>query len=174
MDLSANSRENELWNFSLGVYSAPGVAEECIGLQDRFGIDVNLLLFCAWIAWSRKIKLTSEDIEALEAVVKPWHEATVKPLRAVRRYLKDISDGDIAALRKQVKAAELEAERMEQAMLFSTTGGRWSRVENNTVSVALRCNLELFLRKQAGWVAADEPNPVPCLTAATLALDHRS
>jgi uncharacterized protein (TIGR02444 family) len=38
---------NAFWDFSLKVYAAAGVADECILLQDRFGIDVNLLLFCA-------------------------------------------------------------------------------------------------------------------------------
>jgi hypothetical protein len=110
VDSSANSRENEFWGFSLAVYAAPGVTEECLGLQ---------------------------------------------------------------ALRKQVKAVELEAERTKQTMLFSLADSRWNRVEHDAVSLALCCNLELLLSRQGCWGAADESNPIPYLTAATLALDRR-
>jgi uncharacterized protein (TIGR02444 family) len=35
--------------FSLSVYGSLGVQKECAELQDSFGIDVNLLLFCAFV-----------------------------------------------------------------------------------------------------------------------------
>ena len=40
--------ETPFWQFSGAVYAHPGVAEACLDLQDRHGLDVNLLLFCAW------------------------------------------------------------------------------------------------------------------------------
>ncbi|MGE4220898.1 MAG: TIGR02444 family protein, partial [Alphaproteobacteria bacterium] len=39
-----------LWPFSLSVYARPGVAEACLALQARRGLDVNLLLWCGWRA----------------------------------------------------------------------------------------------------------------------------
>ena len=30
------------------LYAQPGVADACLKLQDEFGLDVNLVLFCIW------------------------------------------------------------------------------------------------------------------------------
>ncbi|HEY9550471.1 MAG TPA: TIGR02444 family protein, partial [Kiloniellaceae bacterium] len=40
--------ETPFWQFSGAVYARRGVAEACLALQQRHGLDVNLLLFCAW------------------------------------------------------------------------------------------------------------------------------
>ncbi len=38
------------WDYSLGIYRKPGVADACIALQDEFGLDVNMLLACLWFS----------------------------------------------------------------------------------------------------------------------------
>ena len=40
------SRDNPFWNYSLALYARAEVAKTCLALQDRLGLDVNLLLFC--------------------------------------------------------------------------------------------------------------------------------
>ena len=37
------------WRFSLMVYARPGVADALIGLQDRDGHNVNLVLYGLWL-----------------------------------------------------------------------------------------------------------------------------
>ena len=44
--------EEALWRFSLAFYARPGVAEALIALQDRAGLDVNLMLFALWLGVS--------------------------------------------------------------------------------------------------------------------------
>jgi uncharacterized protein (TIGR02444 family) len=111
------------WDFSLAVYGADAVADECIALQDQFGLDVNLLLLCAFVGARHGIALTADDIASARAEVAPWHKGIVSTLREARRALKpmglrDTDAGRAAAeLRTRVKAAELESERIEQAML---------------------------------------------------------
>lgn len=108
------------WDFSLRVYGAPGVADWCLLLQDRYGADVNLLLWCAW-AGSRGMLLGTQDIIAAEAATSAWREQVVRPLRAARLALKGdmgaISAEMAVALRTRVKAVELEAERLQQTAL---------------------------------------------------------
>ena len=120
---AAGKLDNAFWKFSFAVYAAPGVADECLAMQESHGIDVNVLLFCAWLAAARKVALTPRDIAAIGAQVGAWHDSAVKPLRGVRRYMKNVPGGDVAALRTRVKAAELEAEQIEQAMLFAYADG---------------------------------------------------
>lgn len=110
------------WQFSLTVYARPGVAEACLGLQDRLGLDVNLLLFCCW-AGRRGRALSEADVRSLRAAVGPWHDEVVRPLRRARRWLKGreaLASGAAGDLRADIKAQELEAERIEQTLLAET------------------------------------------------------
>src|SRR3974377_2548240 len=38
-----------LWNFSLAAYANKAVQDECLALQDEFGLDVNLILSCSYL-----------------------------------------------------------------------------------------------------------------------------
>lgn len=111
--------DNPFWDFSLTVYVRPGVADACLALQDRLGLDVNLLLFCCWTG-SQGRRLDSVDMARLVAAVGDWQRSIVGPLRAVRRRLKELpgdTSGQAGALRQAVKDCELAAERIEQSML---------------------------------------------------------
>jgi uncharacterized protein (TIGR02444 family) len=109
--------DNEFWRFSLAVYEPSDVANECLALQEALGLDVNILLFCAWLG-NRSIALSRSDIEAASRIVARWHDSVVRPLRSVRRQIKADYD-EFANLRARVKEIELEAEQIEQAMLFA-------------------------------------------------------
>ena len=109
--------ENPLWTFSLVVYAEAGVQDECLALQERFALDINLLLLCAY-AGVRGVTLSGNDIAASVGLVAGWHNDIVRPLRAARRALKSVARDDAAALRAEVKTAELKAEQIEQAMLW--------------------------------------------------------
>ncbi len=123
--------DTPLWVFSLAVYGSDGVADECLDLQERLGLDVNILLFAAFIGSVEGVRLKSQDITAASAAVADWQSETVRPLRGARRALRPLSaeaheplHEARAALRAQVKSAELEAEKIEQAMLWQWSRGR--------------------------------------------------
>ena len=50
------------WNFSIAIYSASAVQDECLNLQDQFGLDVNLVLLCAFLGAVHGVALISDDI----------------------------------------------------------------------------------------------------------------
>ncbi|MDH3597958.1 MAG: TIGR02444 family protein [Rhodospirillales bacterium] len=111
--------DTSFWDYSLAVYARPAVAEACLALQDRRGLDVNLLLFCCW-AGDRGQGLATDDIAGLVDAVGAWHEQVVVALRGARRWLKtqDTAPSEPAeTLRRAIKAEELEAERLEQLIL---------------------------------------------------------
>ena len=114
--------ENEFWRFSLAVYKPADVAAECLALQETVGLDVNLLLFCAWLG-TREIALSRSDIEAASRVVASWHASVVRPLRGVRRHIKTQYGDAFETFRSRVKDDELQAEQIEQAMLFAYAQG---------------------------------------------------
>ena len=115
-----SAADGRFWTFSLEVYGRPGVAPACLALQDRHGLDVNLLLFCCWAA-AQGVRLDQRAIVAAEAAVAGWRNQVLKPLRSLRRRLKreiaGFPDADVAALRDRVLAVELEGERLAQARL---------------------------------------------------------
>jgi uncharacterized protein (TIGR02444 family) len=109
-----------LWRFSLAVYAAPGVAPRLLMLQERHGLDVNLALLCAWLGWSGRGRVDMAIIERAERAVAGWRDEIVVPLRAARRALRGRDEpAGAAALREEVKRAELEAERLAQHLLVA-------------------------------------------------------
>jgi uncharacterized protein (TIGR02444 family) len=138
------------WDFAVAVYGADGVQDECLTLQDQFGIDVNLLLFCAFVGAVHGAALTADDIVSTRQEVNAWHKDIVSRLRAVRCRLKTIELRDAIAeavvdLRNQVKAAELESERIEQIMLEQWATARLAtRPRGNRGDIVL-ANLQALL-----------------------------
>ncbi|WP_439478448.1 TIGR02444 family protein [Brevundimonas sp.] len=115
-----------LWDWALMAYAADGVADACLELQDAAGQNVPLLLWAAWCA--RTGRVPDEDaFEAASDTARAWQETAIAPLRAVRRALKprapDLDDADREAVRAQVKAVELEAERRLLAALEALAPG---------------------------------------------------
>lgn len=143
------------WDYSVALYARPGVASACLALQDRHDLDVNLLLLCCW-AGARGIQLDPGRLAALAAVVGPWQTEVVQALRRVRRRLKgDPLSAPAAAaeaLRRQIGAVELEAERIEQTMLAAALGTS----EGAASPAAAVANLAAYGRVAGvAWEAAD-------------------
>ncbi|HZL61436.1 MAG TPA: TIGR02444 family protein [Pseudolabrys sp.] len=138
------------WNFSIAVYGASAVQDECLILQDQFGLDVNLILLCAFLGAVHGVTLTSDDIASVRQEVGQWHEQIVRPLRAARRHLKTINlqDADAASaadLRRQVKTAELESERIEQILLERWADTRLAAWPRGKLREAVVANLQTLL-----------------------------
>lgn len=114
---------NPFWDHSLATYKLDGVATSCLALQDTFGLDVNLLLYAAWLAHMDQ-RLSEEHAAGVEAAIVDWREKVIKPLRALRRQLQDYPRA--AGVMEEVKGLELRAEHQQQDMMFAffqrTTG----------------------------------------------------
>jgi uncharacterized protein (TIGR02444 family) len=135
------------WRFSLRFYRRPEVADSCIALQEQAGVDVNLLLFLLWHATLGR-ELSAAEVAKLEERVGPWREATVIPLRSVRRALKsppDLVAGATAELfRTRIKAIELEAERLQQEAMYELARPVPFGGEAASQEVAARANMAAY------------------------------
>ena len=124
---AANNSGSPFWRFSLRFYREPAVADACIALQEEARIDVNLLLFLLWQATRSRV-LSKKEVEELETVIAPWRDATVIPLRGVRRALKSPPDlvtrPAAEQFRTKIKATELEAERLQQEAMYALAHAR--------------------------------------------------
>ncbi|MFW6027605.1 MAG: TIGR02444 family protein [bacterium] len=109
------------WRFSLHFYGLPDVREACLALQDEGGLNVNLVLWCCWQAAQGRA-LAASEIEAAAARIDGWSGAVTQPLRALRRRVKAGAEENLAPqarahLYERLKAAELESEKVEQALI---------------------------------------------------------
>lgn len=168
------SLDNPFWRFSLDVYSAPGVAPECLALQEALGIDVNLLLFAAWAGAGPGVALTDDEFAAAEALVAEWRDQVVRPLRAARREIKHMAlhaEPEVAEFRKAVAGVELDAERIEQALLWDWASRRWGEPAAPAPSRPVGVNIETCLGRSRAEPGAGGLRP-DCLERAALA--HRA
>jgi uncharacterized protein (TIGR02444 family) len=103
--------------FALALYGSEGVADACLHLQNRHELDVNLVLFAAFVGAERRQRLTASSLEAARARVDAWHREVVRPLRAVRQRLKTgpaPAPNEITArLRRRLQQVEIDAEVVE-------------------------------------------------------------
>ena len=113
--------QTDLWNYCLNLYARPGVEQACLDLQSR-GMDVCLLLCAAWLE-TRGVACDESRLGQLSARAGPWQREVVQPLRQLRTQWREAAAHDdvLAALRVQVKALELEAERTMLRRLESVT-----------------------------------------------------
>lgn len=113
--------DHPFWDYSLRVYGGDGVPAACLVLQDRFEIDVNVMLFCSWIGHSGRGVMTAADLSAALGAVSGWNEGIVRSLRAVRQALKGgfppAPDAESAALRRRILKIEVDSEHVEQLIL---------------------------------------------------------
>lgn len=103
-----------LWPWAVAAYARPGVEAAALELQDIHGQNTCLLLWAAWAAAHGR-PLPEAAVEEAADIARAWEVAAVGPLRTLRRSLKkpipDIEAEAREALRSQVKAVELGAER---------------------------------------------------------------
>jgi uncharacterized protein (TIGR02444 family) len=103
--------------FALSVYECDTVPAACLFLQNRYHVNVNHLLFAAFVGAVRRRRLSQADLAAMRACAGSWHSEVVEPLRVLRQRLKT---GPAPAptpatdeLRRKVQAVEIGAELVE-------------------------------------------------------------
>ena len=144
--------DNAFWHFSLKVYATPGVAAECLALQRALSIDVNVLLFCAWLGAIKYIALDADAMASINDVVDSWHNTAVRPLRAVRENIKalpEMAHKHVIALREELVNSELRAEQIEQAILFGWAEALSAKESDHAPLDLMRGNIKDFLKRHS-------------------------
>ena len=154
------------WNFSLEHYGKPGAPAALIGLQNRLGADVNLLLYSCWAA-SQGRALSDADIAKADATIQLWREQVVEPLRQVRNRLKQgvapVSTDAAQVLRKRVLDAEIAGEELAQHALASLLPDAKSA---GNAAAAARAHLDRYLSRLAKPLMPEDQAAVETLIKA--------
>lgn len=106
-----------LWAQVLEIYAVPDVAQACLLLQDRFGVDVMLILFSLALGRCERQPLDLVETAQADTLIANWRASVIQPLRGVRRTLKGGIDQIPLPLsdpiRDVIKRTELAAEEIE-------------------------------------------------------------
>jgi uncharacterized protein (TIGR02444 family) len=129
---------NPFWVWSLEVYELAGVKNRLIYLQDSFGFDVNISLWCCWRAQQGET-LNEDAARSVQRSCEEWNEGVIEPLRNARLNSKE----GPASLYAQIKNAELAAERHEQDILFRLSRNS-APIDREAMLAAAKSNLALY------------------------------
>jgi uncharacterized protein (TIGR02444 family) len=118
-------KKQGFWDFSVRTYYREGVQEAFLALQNQWGVDINMLLFCIWLGRTHG-EFTDRLFDATCEFSARWARHVVVPLREVRTWMKGAGchDGkvpvqDCMDLREKVKGVEFAAEKMQEEALES-------------------------------------------------------
>ncbi|QGN54031.1 TIGR02444 family protein [Novosphingobium sp. Gsoil 351] len=148
---SSASASGPFWQFSLEVYARPQVADLCLGLQDEYGFDVNIVLLCLWLARDEGRTVSLTEIQTLRAGVAELNENLVWPIRQARRWARTRIDvapdsqaqAECREIYASLKAIELRGERCVQLVLLECL--RWVGMGcANPADMAARASLESY------------------------------
>jgi uncharacterized protein (TIGR02444 family) len=170
-DIPPTDAAAAFWRFSLDFYARPLVSAALVEVQDRAGLDVNLILFALWHGLSGRGRLDGERLAAAGQAVRAIQAEIVMPLRALRRRLITDPDADIQRLREAIKALELDAEQIAQARLAFHAGPPAADSDPAGRLAAAGANLALALGSDQVHGAAPA---VIRQALATFARDQRS
>ncbi|HEY0218958.1 MAG TPA: TIGR02444 family protein [Afipia sp.] len=103
------------WNYILKLYSAHGVSDACLLLQNKANVDVSLLLVVTYFDCRRNFRV--KNLAELDEKISSWRETAIQPLRNLRQNLKKIlarsSSSITTELYETIKRSELLAEKAE-------------------------------------------------------------
>ena len=160
--MSAKREIESFWDFSVRTYRTDGVPDACLSLQNDYGADVNMLLYCCWIAVH-----SGEFDAALFASAGEfsdnWAEHVVVPLRSARTWMKhtgctagEVPTDECMTLRDEIKSVEFAAEKLQQEVLESLAAiGELRNADYDQVLEDVQANLSLYASSAGIVVDAD-------------------
>jgi len=123
--MPARQQIERFWDFSIRTYRTSGVPDACLSLQNDYGADVNMLLYCCWVGtyvgeFDDQLFARANDFSAT------WAGQVVAPLRSARTWMKHTGCGmgpvpteSCMLLRDDIKSVEFAAEKLQQEVLQS-------------------------------------------------------
>ncbi|MDH5301879.1 MAG: TIGR02444 family protein [Gammaproteobacteria bacterium] len=139
----------DFWQFSVERYEQPAMKQTCLTLQDKYGLSVNMLLFCLWQGEQRQV-LTAEFFANDIAAFERMNREVLIPFRQQRRSDKQ---QNAAWLRSTVLKVELDLERQLQRELINAVATS-RHVQRATQAAPALISLGNYLRHQG--LALDE------------------
>ena len=118
-----------LWEFCEQFYGERRIELLCLDLQNRYQVNVGLIL---WLAWLVKIErfIERSDFEQARSMSLTFHETLINPIRSLRKapQVQSLQCG------KAVAGQLLNAEIMLERELLETIEARFSHCLNDNAT----------------------------------------
>jgi uncharacterized protein (TIGR02444 family) len=147
-DLSLS--DNPFWQYSLIVYKQPHCAEFLLSAQNRYGLDVNMLLFIGWLALQKKT-LTLSPIFVNS--IADFQVKTVQPIRKIRITAKGFNN---LKFYNALKKLELTAECIEQQRLYQLSDRM--PVSNECLEVTIEQGVKVYISQNDNRIGLIQEN----------------
>jgi uncharacterized protein (TIGR02444 family) len=116
IDLSSLQLDNPFWQFSVNQWQNKSLQQHLLALQNEQGFRVNILLLAMWLSFEHKT--ISPYLNDLISQSRSWHEQVVAPIRKARQAIPLALPKKDFPLKMQLQTCELQAEQIEQAILY--------------------------------------------------------
>lgn len=148
--------EQPFWDFSCDIYRRN--QSLLLGFQARHGLNINVLLWCVWIAAHSRGLLSKQELKRLLLAIHDWHQHIILPLRRLRDRLREVAHVNWAQpVRHEILATELLGEQIEQQLLIATcTSKRPVRNFKPCLQRAAHAYQNILTYCQLLYVALDE------------------
>ncbi|KPJ67405.1 MAG: hypothetical protein AMJ43_03865 [Coxiella sp. DG_40] len=91
-----------------------------LNLQQRLKLNINILLFCCWVAQTGRKQFNKKDIQNISTAITPWHEQIVLTLKKLRKYLQQNTKPISHKISNIILEKEIIADQIEQLLLVDT------------------------------------------------------
>lgn len=140
--------DSDFWNFSVNFYPLSNVEQCCLELQDKHGLNVNLVLFCYWLAAEKQQLLNPEHCQSLINISQQWQDI-ITPLRQSRQLIKHTPMALTEMARKEtrnnISKIELNMEHMHQLSLEQSWMNMKIESSNESLENISIHNIRLYL-----------------------------
>jgi uncharacterized protein (TIGR02444 family) len=154
-DTPASLPDHPFWHFSLKIYQQSPASQALLHLQQQYGLNVNIMLFCCWWATTGQSVLALPEMQRLFNQTALWHDQVVIMLRNMRRRLKNSAlPLVVQKWGRMLLEEELFAEHIEQLMLVEAlVKAPPLKISNLTHIIGNVCrNLQMYFNSQRVWL----------------------
>tara|TARA_B100000579_G_scaffold385505_1_gene356656 strand:- start:6 stop:599 length:594 start_codon:yes stop_codon:yes gene_type:complete len=161
--------QNPLWEFSIDFYDHPGIKDILLIIQDRYNLDIIILLMCIWLTKTNienalvknillsSIKITSELQSSIIYNIRKSRRGLKSSFKEIKLRNYDL-ENYIESARDKLKSIEIELEALEVFLIYINLKSNFnismskedyssSNVENSVQNIETYLsikNIELF------------------------------
>ncbi|MBY5993053.1 TIGR02444 family protein [Ferrimonas balearica] len=121
------------WQFSEGVWRQPGARHTALEMQDRYGLEPNLLLLALMLEQQGQF-LDEQQFRQLELAQSSWSQRMLTPYRQLRRLAKHSLP---EASYRQMLEVELVMEKRSQQLILKELAHQQPAAEGDNLVACL-------------------------------------
>ena len=133
--------DDDFWHYALQLYKQPNVSEQCLILQDKYDLNINLVLLCCFLGSTQTTIKKVLPALSNNRLLQDWQSQSTAAIRTVRRRVKESFAGVAGqpSFYQQLLAVELSAEKIEQSLMLDIANNcQLSNSQQDSITTNIR------------------------------------